>query len=71
MRHLRPLEPESLWAYVPPSHGSVQLGRALDFLHAAAHMPKTHAGSAGNRTGQGCMARQAILTRTAQEWGVM
>lgn len=71
MQDLHPLEPQSLRANVPPSHGAVQPGHALDFLPTAAHMPQAQAGRAGNRTGQGYMARQAILTRTAKEWGVM
>ena len=70
MRHLPPLEPQSIRANVPPSHGPVQPGHALDFLPAAAHLHKAQASRAGNRTGQGYMARQAILTRTAKEWGV-
>ena len=70
MRHLPPLEPQGIRANVPPSHGPVQPGHALDFLPTAAHLQKAHAGRAGNRTGQGYMARQAILTRTAKEWGV-
>lgn len=36
----------------------------------AAHLPQAQASRAGNRAGQGYMARQAILTRTAKEWGV-
>ena len=71
MRSLRPLEPQSIRANVPPSHGAVQSGHSLDFLPATAHMPKAQAGRAGNRAGPGYMARQAILTRTAKEWGVM
>lgn len=71
MQDLHPLEPQSLRSNVPPSHGAVQPGHALDFLPTAAHMPQAQAGRAGNRTGQGYMARQAILTRTAKEWGVM
>lgn len=68
--NLHPLEPQGIRANVPPSHGPVQHGHALDFLPAAAHLQKAHAGSAGNRARQGYMARQAILTRTAKEWGV-
>lgn len=68
--NLHPLEPQGIRANVPPSHGPVQPGHALDFLPAAAHMQKAHAGRAGNRAGQGYMACQAILTRTAKEWGV-
>ena len=68
--NLHPLEPKSIRATVPPSHGPVQPGHALDFLPATARLQKARAGRAGNRTGQGYMARQAILTRTAQEWGV-
>lgn len=71
MRHMPPLEPQSIRANVPPSHGPVQPGNALDFHASTAHMPQAQAGRAGNRTGQGYMARQAILTRTAKEWGVM
>lgn len=37
---------------------------------APAHLPQAQASRAGNRAGQGYMARQAILTRTAKEWGV-
>lgn len=70
MRHLHPLEPQSIRANVPPSHGPVQPGHALDFLPAAAHLHKAQGRRAGNRAGQGYMARQAILTRTAKEWGV-
>lgn len=68
--NLSPLEPQGIRANVPPSHGPVQPGHALDFLPAAAHLPQAQGRSAGNRTGQGYMARQAILTRTAKEWGV-
>lgn len=71
MLNLHPLEPQSIRANVPPPHGAVQPGHALDFLPTAAHMHKAHTGVAGNRTGQGYMARKAILTRTAKEWGVM
>ena len=70
MRHLPPLEPQSIRANVPPSHGPVQSGHAMDFLPAAAHMHKAQTGRAGNSAGQGYMARQAILTSTAKEWGV-
>lgn len=70
MRNLHPLEPQSLRANVPPSHGPVQPGHALDFLPATAHLQKAHAGCAGNRAGQGYMACKAILARTAKEWGV-
>lgn len=70
MQHLHPLEPQSIRANVPPSHSPVQPGHALDFLPAAAHLHKAQGCSAGNRAGQGYMARQAILTRTAKEWGV-
>jgi hypothetical protein len=68
--NLSPLEPQSIRANVPPSHGPVQPGHALDFLPTAAHLPQAQGRSAGNRTGQGYMARKAILTRTAKEWGV-
>jgi hypothetical protein len=68
--NLHPLEPQGIRANVPPSHGPVQPGHALDFHASTAHLQKAHAGRAGNRTGQGYMARQAILTRTAKEWGV-
>lgn len=71
MRNLHPLEPQSIRANVPPSHGAVQSGHSLDFLLAAAHLPQAQGRSAGNRTGQGYMARQAIISRTAKEWGVM
>ena len=70
MRHMPPLEPQGIRANVPPSHGAVQSGHALDFLPPAAHLPQAQGRSAGNRAGQGYMARQAILTRTAKEWGV-
>ena len=70
MRHMPPLEPQGIRANVPPSHGPVQPGHALDFLPGAAHLHKAQTGHAGNRTGQGYMARKAILTRTAKEWGV-
>ena len=70
MRHMPPLEPQGIRANVPPSHGPVQPGHALDFLPAAARMHKAQRSVAGNRAGQGYMARQAILTRTAKEWGV-
>lgn len=70
MQHLHPLEPEGIRANVPPSHGAVQSGHALDFLPTAAHLHKAQRSVAGNRTGQGYMARKAILTRTAKEWGV-
>lgn len=69
--NLPPLEPQGIRANVPPSHGAVQPGHALDFLPAAAHLHKAQTGRAGNRTWKGYMARQAILTRTAKEWGVM
>ena len=68
--NLHPLEPQGIRANVPPSHGPVQPGHALDFLPAAAHLQKAQGCRAGNRAGQGYMARQAILTRTAKEWGV-
>lgn len=68
--NLPPLEPQGIRANVPPSHGPVQPGHSLDFLPAAAHLPKAQTGRAGNRAGKGYMARQAILTRTAKEWGV-
>lgn len=71
MLNLHPLEPQSIRANVPPSHGAVQPGHALDFLSTPAHLQKAHTGRAGNRARQGYMARQAILTRTAKEWGVM
>ena len=70
MRYLHPLEPQGIRANVPPSHGPVQPGHALDVLPAAARMPQAQTGRAGNRAGPGYMARQAILTRTAKEWGV-
>ena len=70
MRHLPPLEPQGIRANVPPSHGPVQPGHALDFHASTAHMHKAQGCRAGNRAGQGYMARQAILTRTAKEWGV-
>ncbi len=70
LQHMYPLEPQGIRATVPPSHGPVQPGHALDFLPATARLQKARAGRAGNRTGQGYMARQAILTRTAKEWGV-
>ena len=70
MRHMHPLEPQGIRANVPPSHGPVQPGHALDFLPAAAHLPQAQGRCAGNRAGPGYMARQAILTRTAKEWGV-
>ena len=70
MRHMHPLEPQGIRANVPPSHGPVQPGHALDFLSATAHLQKAQGCSVGNRAGQGYMARQAILTRTAKEWGV-
>lgn len=70
MLNLHPLEPQSIRANVPPSHGAVQSGHALDFHASTAHMHKAQRSVAGNRTGQGYMARQAILTRTAKEWGV-
>ena len=69
MRHLHSLEPQGIRANVPPPHGSVQSRHAVGFLPAAAHLPQAQASRAGNRTGQGYMARQAILTRTAKEWG--
>ena len=69
--NLHPLEPQGIRAHIPPSHGPVQPGHALDFLPTAAHMHKAQRSVAGNRTRQGYMARQAILTRTAKEWGVM
>ena len=65
--NLRPLEPQSIRANVPPSHGAVQPGHAVGFLPATAHLQKAQGRSAGNRTGQGYMACQAILTRTAKE----
>lgn len=68
--NLHPLEPQGIRANVPPSHGPVQPGHALDFLLTAAHLHKAQGCRAGNRAGQGYMARQAILTRTAKEWGV-
>lgn len=71
MRNMHPLEPESIRANVPPSHGPMQPGHALDFHASTAHLPKAQTGHTGNRTGQGYMARKAILTRTAKEWGVM
>lgn len=70
MRYMHPLEPQGIRANVPPSHGSVQPGHAVDVLSAAARLPKAQRSVAGNREGQGYMARQAILTRTAKEWGV-
>lgn len=70
MRHMHPLEPQSIRANVPPSHGPVQPWHALDFHASTAHLPQAQGRSAGNRAGQGYMARQAILTRTAKEWGV-
>ena len=71
MRDLPSLEPQGIRANVPPPHGAVQSRHAVDFLPAAAHMPKAQASRAGNRAGQGYMARKAILTRAAKEWGVM
>jgi len=68
--NLHPLEPQGIRANVSPSHGAVQPGHALDFLPAAAHLQKAQGRSAGNRARPGYMARQAILTRTAKEWGV-
>ena len=71
LRNLHPLEPQSIRANVPPSHGPVQSGHALDVHASTAHLPQAQTGRAGNRAGQGYMARKAILTRTAKEWGVM
>ncbi len=71
LRDLQTLEPQGIRANVPPSHGPVQPGHALDFLPAAAHLPQAQGRSAGNRAWQGYMACQAILTSTAKEWGVM
>lgn len=70
MLNLHPLEPQSIRANVPLSHGPVQPWHALDFHASTARMPQAQTGRAGNRAGQGYMARQAILTRTAKEWGV-
>ena len=70
MRHLRQLATQGIGRHVQAPHGSVQPGHAVDFLPAAARMPQAQDSHAGNRTGQGYMARQAIISRTAQEWGV-
>ena len=72
MRHMPALEPQGIRANVPPPHGAVQSRHAVDFLPAAAHLPKAQASRAGNRAGQNYMAYSAIriIARTAQDWKV-
>lgn len=67
MRHLPALEPQGQRANVPPPHGAVQSRHAVDFLPSAAHMPEAQA---GNRIGRIGSRGVAVISRTAQEWGV-
>ena len=67
---LHPLAAQGIRPHGKARPSPVRHGKSLDFLPAAAHLPQAQTGRAGNSAGQGYMACQAILTRTAKEWGV-
>jgi hypothetical protein len=71
MRELQTLEPKEGRGNGKAPICALRIGAELGLQVPDAHMPQAQGRSAGNRTGQGYMACQAILTRTAKEWGVM
>ena len=70
MQHLQTLEPQEGRGNGKSQICALRPGAELGLQVTDAHMPQAQGCSAGNRTGQGYMACQAIITRTAKEWGV-
>lgn len=70
MRVLQTLEPQESRGNGKAQICALRIGAELGLQVPDAHLPQAQGRSAGNRTGQGYMACQAILARTAKSWGV-
>ena len=70
MRHMQTLDTKESRGNGKAQICALRIGAELGLQGPDAHMPQAQGRSAGNRAGQGYMACQAILTRTAKEWGV-
>lgn len=68
MRNMPPLVAKKIGANGEARFCNLRYRPGMEVPGTAAHLPQAQASRAGNRAGQGYMARQAILTRTAKEW---
>lgn len=67
MQHLHPLEPQSIRANVPPSHGPVQPGHALDFHASTAQLFSTRGCDTSGSGGKSCLAGKKVRIPVQQE----